>query len=53
VITHPTQSNASGYKTGEGIEPDLLAQFSLLEEVLSAAGMSSGQNRRASVRARP
>jgi len=27
-----------GYKTGEGIEPDLLAQFSLLEEVLSAAG---------------
>jgi 5'-3' exonuclease len=28
-----------GYKTGEGIEPDLLAQFSLLEEVLSAAGV--------------
>jgi 5'-3' exonuclease len=28
-----------GYKTGEGIEPDLLAQFSLLEEVLSAAGI--------------
>jgi 5'-3' exonuclease len=28
-----------GYKTGEGIEPDLLAQFPLLEEVLSAAGM--------------
>jgi len=27
------------YKTGEGIEPDLLAQFSLLEEVLSAAGI--------------
>jgi 5'-3' exonuclease len=27
-----------GYKTGEGIEPDLLAQFSLVEEVLSAAG---------------
>ena len=27
-----------GYKTGEGIEPDLLAQFPLLEEVLSAAG---------------
>jgi 5'-3' exonuclease len=26
------------YKTGEGIEPDLLAQFSLVEEVLSAAG---------------
>jgi 5'-3' exonuclease len=28
-----------GYKTGEGIEPDLWAQFSLLEEVLSAAGL--------------
>lgn len=27
-----------GYKTGEGIEPDLLAQFPLLEETLSAAG---------------
>jgi 5'-3' exonuclease len=27
------------YKTGKGIEPDLLAQFSLLEEVLSAAGI--------------
>src|SRR6202166_1079551 len=27
------------YKTGEGIEPELLAQFSLLEEVLSAAGI--------------
>jgi 5'-3' exonuclease len=27
-----------GYKTGEGIEPDLLAQFPLLEEVLKAAG---------------
>ena len=29
----------SGYKTGEGIEAALLAQFSLLEEVLSAAGV--------------
>jgi 5'-3' exonuclease len=29
-----------GYKTGEGIEPDLLAQFPLLEEVLAAAGIS-------------
>lgn len=29
----------SGYKTGEGIEPDLLAQFPLLEEVLVAAGV--------------
>ncbi len=28
-----------GYKTGEGVEPDLLAQFELLEEVLSAAGV--------------
>src|SRR5208283_4276283 len=28
-----------GYKTGEGIEPDLLAQFTLLEEVLAAAGV--------------
>jgi len=29
----------SGYKTSEGIEPDLLAQFPLLESVLSAAGV--------------
>src|SRR5216683_2148930 len=28
-----------GYKTGAGIEPDLWAQFSLLEEALSAAGL--------------
>src|SRR5207249_3948887 len=28
-----------GYKTGEGIEPGLLAQFPLLEEVLSEAGI--------------
>jgi 5'-3' exonuclease len=28
-----------GYKTGEGIEPALWAQFPLLEEVLSAAGV--------------
>jgi len=27
------------YKTGEGIEPDLLAQFPLLEEALSALGI--------------
>jgi 5'-3' exonuclease len=27
------------YKTGEGIEPDLLAQFTLLEDALSAAGV--------------
>jgi 5'-3' exonuclease len=29
-----------GYKTGEGIEPDLLAQFPLLEEALSALGVA-------------
>src|SRR5579863_5090654 len=29
-----------GYKTGEGIEPDLLAQFNLLEETLSEAGIA-------------
>ena len=28
-----------GYKTGAGIEPDLLAQFSPLEDALSAAGV--------------
>jgi 5'-3' exonuclease len=28
-----------GYKTGDDIEPDLLAQFPLLEEVLAAAGV--------------
>lgn len=28
-----------GYKTGEGIEPELLAQFPLLEEALGAAGV--------------
>src|SRR6202162_3833393 len=28
-----------GYKTGEGIEPDLLSQFRLLEDTLSAAGV--------------
>jgi 5'-3' exonuclease len=28
-----------GYKTGDGVEPDLLAQFPLLEAVLSAAGI--------------
>jgi 5'-3' exonuclease len=29
----------AGYKTGEGVEPELLAQFPLLEEALSAAGV--------------
>src|SRR3979409_2650952 len=28
-----------GYKTGEGVEPDLMAQFPLLEEALAAAGV--------------
>jgi 5'-3' exonuclease len=28
-----------GYKTSEGVEPDLLSQFPLLENVLSAAGI--------------
>jgi 5'-3' exonuclease len=28
-----------GYKTGEGIDPDLFAQFPLLEETLTAAGV--------------
>jgi 5'-3' exonuclease len=29
-----------GYKTGDGIEPDLLAQFPLLEEALTAMGVA-------------
>src|SRR6202142_3281561 len=29
----------SAYQTAEGVEPDLLAQFPLLEEVLAAAGI--------------
>src|SRR5207245_4570759 len=29
----------ASYKTGEGIEPDLLAQFPLLEDTLAAAGV--------------
>ena len=29
-----------GYKTGEGIDPALLAQFPLLEETLSALGIA-------------
>lgn len=29
-----------GYKTSAGVEPDLLAQFPLLEEVLAAAGIT-------------
>ena len=30
-----------GYKTGDGIEPDLLAQFPLLEDALTAAGIAT------------
>jgi 5'-3' exonuclease len=30
----------AGYKTGDGIDPDLLAQFPLLEETLSALGVA-------------
>jgi 5'-3' exonuclease len=29
----------TGYKTGAGVEPDLISQFPILEEVLSAAGI--------------
>jgi 5'-3' exonuclease len=29
-----------GYKTGEGIEPDLLTQFPILEEAIAAAGIA-------------
>src|SRR5258708_35358652 len=29
----------AGYKTGAGVDPDLLAQFTLLEETLTAAGV--------------
>jgi 5'-3' exonuclease len=29
----------AGYKTGEGVDPALMAQFPLLEEVLTAAGL--------------
>ena len=29
-----------GYKTSEGVEPDLLAQFPLLEQVLASAGVA-------------
>ena len=30
----------TGYKTGDGIDPDLLSQFPLLEEALAAAGIA-------------
>src|SRR3954447_15407770 len=39
VIESFRNSLWSGYKTGAGIEPDLYAQFPLLEEVLTALGV--------------
>ncbi|HKE22693.1 MAG TPA: 5'-3' exonuclease H3TH domain-containing protein [Bryobacteraceae bacterium] len=39
VIESFRNSLWAGYKTSEGIEPDLLAQFGLLEKVLEAAGV--------------
>src|SRR5262245_42928893 len=30
-----------GYKTGDGIDPDLLSQFPLLEDALAAAGIAT------------
>ncbi len=44
AIDHVTESFRNelwpDYKTSEGIEPELLAQFPILEEVLSAAGVT-------------
>jgi 5'-3' exonuclease len=39
VIESFRNSLWTGYKSSDGIEPDLLAQFPLLEEVLTAAGI--------------
>jgi 5'-3' exonuclease len=39
VIESFRNSLWAGYKTGEGVEPDLLSQFPILEEVLAAAGI--------------
>jgi 5'-3' exonuclease len=39
VIESFRNSLWAGYKTGEGIDADLLAQFPLLEDVLAAAGI--------------
>src|SRR5271170_7481276 len=39
VIESFRNSLWAGYKTGEGVEPDLLAQFPLLEEALASAGI--------------
>jgi 5'-3' exonuclease len=39
VIESFRNSLWAGYKTSEGVEPDLLSQFPILEEVLAAAGI--------------
>ncbi len=39
VIESFRNSLWAGYKTGDGVEPDLLAQFPLLEEAIAAAGI--------------
>jgi 5'-3' exonuclease len=39
VIESFRNSLYTGYKTGEGVDPNLLAQFSLAEEVISALGL--------------
>ena len=39
VIESFRNSLYTGYKTGEGVDPNLLAQFSLAEEVISALGV--------------
>jgi 5'-3' exonuclease len=43
AFDHPIESFRNdlfpGYKTGEGVDPDLLAQFSLAEEAVSALGI--------------
>ena len=39
VIESFRNSLWTGYKTGDGVEPDLLAQFPLLEEAIAAAGI--------------
>jgi 5'-3' exonuclease len=39
VITSFRNELYSGYKTGEGVDPNLLAQFSLAEEAISALGV--------------
>ena len=39
VITSFRNDLYAGYKTGEGVDPNLLAQFPLAEEAVSALGM--------------